>query len=283
MGHQKFIGAHVSAQGGVEYAPVNAAAIGANAFALFTKNQRQWASKPLTDANIELFKENCEKFGFSPEYILPHDSYLINLGHPSSEGLEKSRMAFLDEMQRCEQLGLTMLNFHPGSHLNEIPEDKCIQTIAESINIALNKTKGVTAVIENTSGQGSNIGYRFEHLAEIILLVEDKTRVGVCIDTCHTYTAGYNITDKTEYQTTWADFDRIVGSNYLKAIHLNDSKKPLGSRVDRHDNLGDGLMGSDFFIEFMNDARFNNIPIILETPDDSRWAAEIIWLKGQIR
>jgi deoxyribonuclease-4 len=283
MGHQKFIGAHVSAQGGVEYAPINAAAIGANAFALFTKNQRQWASKPLTDANIELFKENCDKFGFSPEYILPHDSYLINLGHPISEGLEKSRMAFLDEMQRCEQLGLTMLNFHPGSHLNEIPEAQCIQTIAESINIALNKTKGVTAVIENTSGQGSNIGYRFEHLAEIIHLVEDKTRVGVCIDTCHTYTAGYNITDKYEYQTTWADFDRIVGSNYLKAIHLNDSKKPLGSRVDRHDNLGDGLMGSDFFIEFMNDARFNDIPIILETPDDSRWATEIIWLKGQIR
>ena len=208
---------------------------------------------------------------------------MINLGHPTPEGLEKSRMAFLDEMQRCEQLGLTMLNFHPGSHLNEITEEKCIQTIAQSINIALSKTKGVAAVIENTSGQGTNIGYRFEHLAEIIYLVEDKSRIGVCIDTCHTYTSGYNLSDKKEYQKTWTDFDSIVGGNYLKAIHLNDSKKTLGSRVDRHDNIGDGLMGANFFTEFINDIRFNNIPIILETPDETRWAAEIKWLKSQIR
>lgn len=282
MNEQKYIGAHVSAQGGVENAPVNAASIGANAFALFTKNQRQWIAKPLSNANIELFKENCGKFGINPKFILPHDSYLINLGHPQPDGLEKSRMAFLDEMQRCEQLGLTMLNFHPGSHLNEISEEKCLRTIAESINITLDKTKGVTAVIENTSGQGTNVGHRFEHLAEIIHHVEDKSRVGVCIDTCHTYTSGYNITDQTEYKITWDAFDRLVGSNYLKAIHLNDSKKALGSRVDRHDNLGDGLMGSEFFINFISDSRFNNIPIILETPDDSRWANEIAWLRSQI-
>lgn len=279
----KFIGAHVSASGGVENAPLNAAAIGANAFALFTKNQRQWVAKPLTPESIVAFKENCNKHGFKPEYILPHDSYLINLGHPNNEGLEKSRLAFLDEMQRCQQLGLSLLNFHPGSHLNEISEDKCLKTIAESINIALDKTDGVTAVIENTSGQGSNVGFRLEHLAEIINWVEDKSRVGVCIDTCHIYTAGYNLSDEDEYKKIWDDFDRIIGASFLKAIHLNDSKKPLGSRVDRHENIGSGLIGSSFFINFINDLRFNDLPIILETPDETRWADEISWLRSNVR
>ncbi len=278
----KYIGAHVSTQGGVENAPLNAAQIGANAFALFTKNQRQWVAKPLSGESIKLFKENCSKHGFNPEFILPHDSYLINLGHPKKDGLEKSRNSFLDEMQRCEQLGLTMLNFHPGSHLNEISEEKCLRIIAESINIALDKTKGVTAVIENTSGQGTNVGYKFEHLAEIINWVEDKTRVGICIDTCHTFTAGYDLTKSEEYKKTWDIFDNIIGSTFLKAIHLNDSKKALESRVDRHDNIGDGLMGPDFFINFIRDTRFNGIPIILETPDDSRWAKEIEWLRSCI-
>ncbi len=280
--HQKYIGAHVSASGGVENAPLNAVAIGANAFALFTKNQRQWVAKPLSQESIDLFRENCIKFNFKSEFILPHDSYLINLGHPKTEGLEKSRMAFLDEMQRCEQLGLTLLNFHPGSHLNEVSEEKCLRTIAESINQTLDKTRGVTAVIENTSGQGSNVGNKFEHLAAIIHWVEDKTRIGVCIDTCHTYTAGYNLTTNDGYVQTWKQFDEIVGSGYLKAIHLNDSKKTLGSRVDRHDNIGEGLMGSDFFAKFINDSRFNHIPIILETPDESKWAREIVWLRSQI-
>lgn len=281
--HQKYIGAHVSASGGVENAPLNAAAIGANAFALFTKNQRQWVAKPLSQESINLFRENCSKYNFKPEFILPHDSYLINLGHPQSEGLEKSRLAFLDEMQRCEQLGLTMLNFHPGSHLNEVSEEKCLRTIAESINQTLDKTRGVTAVIENTSGQGSNVGNRFEHLAAIIHWVEDKTRIGVCIDTCHTFTAGYNLIFDDGYEQTWKQFDEVVGSDYLKAIHLNDSKKALGSRVDRHDNIGDGLMGSDFFVKFINDSRFNHIPIILETPDETKWAQEIDWLRSQIK
>lgn len=272
----------MSASGGVENAPLNAVAIGANAFALFTKNQRQWVAKPLSQESIDLFRENCIKFNFKSEFILPHDSYLINLGHPKTEGLEKSRMAFLDEMQRCEQLGLTLLNFHPGSHLNEVSEEKCLRTIAESINQTLDKTRGVTAVIENTSGQGSNVGNKFEHLAAIIHWVEDKTRIGVCIDTCHTYTAGYNLTTNDGYVQTWKQFDEIVGSGYLKAIHLNDSKKTLGSRVDRHDNIGEGLMGSDFFAKFINDSRFNHIPIILETPDESKWAREIVWLRSQI-
>jgi len=280
MKNEKFIGAHVSASGGVENAPVNAVSIGANAFALFTKNQRQWDSNPLTTKSIEKFKEQCKKNGFSADYILPHDGYLINLGHPVLENLAKSRAAFIDEMQRCEQLELKLLNFHPGGHLNEISLDVCLQRISESVNIALNKTKGVTAVIENTSGMGSMVGYKFEHLAQIIHYVEDKSRIGVCIDTCHAFTAGYNLPDNDGYKQTWEDFDKIIGAKYLKAIHLNDSKKPLGSRVDRHENLGLGFLGLDFFSKFIKDQRFDNMPIILETPDESKWAEEIALLRS---
>lgn len=274
----KFIGAHVSASGGVEAAPVNAHEIGANAFALFTKNQRQWVAKPLTAASIELFKENCAKYAFDARYILPHDSYLINLGHPEAEGLEKSRAAFLDEMQRCEQLGLKLLNFHPGSHLKKISVEECLDKVAESINITLGKTKGVTAVIENTAGQGSNVGNEFWQLMYIIDRVEDKSRVGVCLDTCHTYSAGYDIV--AEYDKVFQEFDATVGFHYLKAIHLNDTKKELGSRVDRHDSIGKGLLGLDFFKRFMQDVRFDDMPIILETPDESLWAEEISLLRS---
>lgn len=274
----KYIGPHVSASGGVEFAPVNAKEVGATAFALFTRNQRQWVSKPLADASIALFKERCAEYGYDARYILPHDSYLINLGHPQEEGLEKSRAAFYDEMHRCEQLGLTMLNFHPGSHLNEIDKDACLTRIAESINVALDKTQGVTAVIENTAGQGSNVGFSFYHLAQIIDQVEDKSRVGVCLDTCHTYSAGYDIRDN--YDGVWAEFAEVVGFNYLRGIHLNDTKKALSSRVDRHESIGLGLLGMPFFERFMQDERFDNIPIILETPDEARWAEEIQLLKS---
>ena len=274
----KYIGAHVSASGGVEYAPINAHEIGANAFALFTKNQRQWVSKPLTAESIDLFRQNCEKYGFLPEYILPHDSYLINLGHPEEEGLTKSRAAFLDEMQRCEQLGLKLLNFHPGSHLNKIDTEACLSRIAESINIALDKTKGVTAVIENTAGQGSNLGNEFWHLRYIIDKVEDKSRVGVCLDTCHTFTAGYNFLQ--DYDQVFNAFEQEVGFSFLRGIHLNDSKKEVGSRVDRHDSIGQGYIGNAFFERLMKDTRFDNLPIILETPDETLWAKEIAWLRA---
>ena len=276
--NMKFIGAHVSAGGGVEFAPVNAHEIGANAFALFTKNQRQWVAKPLTQESISLFKENCGKYALDARYILPHDSYLINLGHPEEEGLEKSRTAFLDEMQRCEELDLKLLNFHPGSHLNKISVEACLDRIAESINIALGKTQGVTAVIENTAGQGSNVGNEFWHLKYIIDRVEDKSRVGVCLDTCHTYTAGYDIVN--EYDKVFEDFDKTVGFGFLRAIHLHDSKKALGTRVDRHDSIGKGLIGMDFFKRFMKDERFNGMPIVLETPDESLWAEEIRLLRS---
>ena len=275
----KYIGAHVSASGGVESAPVNAHKIGANAFALFTKNQRQWVSKPLTEESIRLFKENCAKYDFQPEYILPHDSYLINLGHPEPEGLEKSRAAFLDEMQRCEQLGLKLLNFHPGSHLNKISVEDCLSLIAESINITLEKTKEVTTVIENTAGQGSNLGNEFWHLKYIIDRVEDKTRVGVCLDTCHTFTAGYDLLE--DYERGFNEFEEVVGFQYLRAMHLNDSKKALGSRVDRHDSIGKGFIGFPFFEKLMRDPRFDNMPLILETIDETLWPQEIAWLREQ--
>lgn len=276
----KYIGAHVSASGGVQNAPINAAAIGATAFALFTKNQRQWKTAPLAAADIEAFKANCQKHGYTPQQILPHDGYLINLGSPKADGLQKSRESFVHEMQRCQQLGLCMLNFHPGSHLKEISTEECLSLIAESINIALDSTEGVTAVIENTAGQGTNLGFSFDHLQYIIERVHDKSRVGVCIDTCHTFAAGYNIADEYEYERIWQEFDSIVGLQYLRGIHLNDAKKEVGSKVDRHESIGQGCIGIDTFRRMMADHRFDNIPIILETPNEDIWAQEIEMLKS---
>jgi len=286
----KYVGAHVSASGGVDNAPLNAIKIGAKAFALFTKNQRQWVAKPLEAKMIESFKANLEKSGVSPKHVLPHDSYLINLGHPEVEKLEKSREAFIDELHRCEQLGLELLNFHPGSHLVKVgkrdPEyrDKileaelnCLDVIAESLNIAIEATKGskVKLVIENTAGQGTNLGYKFEHLAHIIDKVEDKSRVGVCLDTCHTFTGGYDLRTREAYDSTMDAFGRVVGFEYLSAMHINDSKPPLGSRVDRHHSLGEGEIGWDTFKFIMNDERMNDIPLVLETIDETIWDREI--------
>ena len=271
----KYVGAHVSAAGGVENAPLNAEKIGARAFALFTKNQRQWKAKPLTEAHIRAFRDNLAKVGITPGHVLPHDSYLINLGHPDPAGLEKSRAAFIDEMQRCQQLGLEKLNFHPGSHLGKISEEDCLARVAESINLALDATEGVTAVIENTAGQGSNVGYRFEHLAAIIEAVEDKSRVGICIDTCHTFTAGYDLRTEAACEATFAELDAVVGLDYLQGMHLNDSKPDLGSRVDRHESLGEGRLGWTPFRWIMQDDRFDDIPLILETTRPERWPEEI--------
>ena len=274
----KYIGAHVSAAGGVENAPLNAHKIGATAFALFTKNQKQWIAPPLSEKSIELFKQRCEEYGFKAAHILPHDSYLINLGSPEAEPLAKSRAAFLDEMQRCEQLGLDRLNFHPGSHLNRISPDECLARIAESINMTLDKTTGVAAVIENTAGQGTNMGHTFEQIAQIIEKVEDKSRVGICIDTAHSLAAGYELRTPEGFAETFSKFDEIIGFRYLKGMHINDSKKDLSTRVDRHDSLGKGLMGMDTFRFILQDARVDNIPLILETPDETIWAEEIALL-----
>ncbi len=271
----KFIGAHVSAAGGVDQAPLRAREIGANAFALFTKNQRQWVAKPLDAKTISAFKANCKMLGFSAEQILPHDSYLINLGAPEDEKLEKSRAAFIDEMERCNQLGLTLLNFHPGSHLKKISEEECLSRIAESINLAHKAVPEVIAVIENTAGQGTNLGWRFEHLAQIIEQVEDKSRVGVCIDTCHTFAAGYDLSSFAACEATFAEFERVVGLHYLRAMHINDSKIALGGKVDRHHALGKGEIGWDCFEYISKDSRFDGIPLILETIEPDLWPLEI--------
>lgn len=275
----KYIGAHVSAAGGVENAPLNAQKIGATAFALFTKNQRQWQAKPLAKESIKAFKANCDMYGYSAKQILPHDSYLINLGHPEPEGLEKSREAFVDELRRCQQLGLVYLNFHPGSHLRKISETECLSLIAESINRSLDVTEGVTAVIENTAGQGSNLGYCFEQLAEIIDQVEDKSRVGVCLDTCHSFVAGYELRNTEACEVTFTEFDKTVGFKYLCGMHLNGSKADFGSRVDRHHSLGEGFLGMSVFEYIMSDPRFDAIPLVLETIDESIWPDEIALLK----
>ncbi|MBF0228247.1 MAG: deoxyribonuclease IV [Desulfamplus sp.] len=297
----KYIGSHVSAAGGVQNAPINAYNIGATAFALFTKNQRQWTSSPLSNQTIESFKDNCKKYGYTHSQILAHDSYLINLGHPQSDALEKSRRAFLDEMIRCEQLGLNTLNFHPGSSLNKegvnsnkkklqadsisinkTVEKKCLKTIADSLNWVISKTQSAIPVIENTAGQGTNLGFNFEQIAEIIEQIEDKTRIGVCIDTCHAFSAGYDLKSEEGFHQTWHKFDSVIGFKYLKGMHLNDSKKPFASRVDRHENIGDGSLGIDLFKRIMADSRFDGIPLILETPDETRWIEEIKLLKSFI-
>lgn len=271
----KFVGAHVSASGGVFNAVQNAVDIGAKAFALFTKNQRQWKAKDLDTQTIDKFKTALEASGIQAKHILPHDSYLINLGHPEMEKRQKSFDAFVDEVQRCEQLGLDRLNFHPGSHLKKITEDECLDAIAESMNRTLDQTNGVSLVLENTAGQGSNLGWRFEHLAHIIDKIEDKSRVGVCIDTCHMFTAGYDIRTKDTYEATWKEFDEVVGFQYLMGMHINDSKPDLGSHVDRHHSLGLGKIGLDSFKFLMQDPRMDDIPLILETIDESIWDQEI--------
>ena len=271
----KYVGAHVSSSGGVWNAPINAHKIGAKGFAMFTKNQKRWEAKPLDDKTINKFKLKMDEFGYTKDMVLPHDSYLINLGHPEIEKEQKSLNAFIDELKRVEQLGLKYLNFHPGSHLKKISEDECLEKIAKNLNIALKETNSAIAVIETTAGQGSNLGYKFEHLATLIDLVEDKERIGVCIDTAHIFAAGYDIRTKETYQKTMDEFDKIIGFKYLKGMHLNDSKAKFASRVDRHHSLGEGEIGLDAFRFIMNDSRIDNIPLILETINPDIWEEEI--------
>lgn len=278
----KYVGAHVSAAGGVQNAPKNAQAIGAKAFALFTKNQRQWKAKPLTKEQIEKFDAHVAEVGIEKKHILPHDSYLINLGHPDKEQRKKSLDAFIDELHRCQQLGLDKLNFHPGSHLRKMSEKECLDTIAESMNEALKESEGVTLVIENTAGQGSNLGYKFEHLAYLIDRCEDQSRVGVCLDTAHMFAAGYDIRTREAYEATMEEFDRVVGFEFLRGMHINDSKAPFASRVDRHHSLGKGEIGLDAFGFIMNDKRIEDIPLVLETIDESIWDQEIALLYSMV-
>ncbi len=276
----KRIGAHVSASGGVSNAPLNAAKIGADAFAMFVKNQRRWDAPPLSAEEITAFKDALKQSGIRAEHVLVHDSYLINLGHPREAEREKSLNAFMDEIRRCEALGLRLLNFHPGSHLNEISAQVCLDNIAESLNFAITNTAGVKLVLENTAGQGSNLGYDFAQLAYVIGKISNKDRIGVCIDTCHAFAAGYDLRSPQAYERTMSEFDRAIGYKFLSGMHLNDTKNELGVRKDRHESLGRGFLGLAAFENIMNDQNIDEIPLILETIDDSLWAEEIALLRS---
>jgi len=275
-----YLGAHVSASGGAHNAVANATAIGANAFALFTKNQKQWKAPPLTGEQISLFKAAMDGSGFTAAQVLPHDGYLINLGNPDPEKRRISTEAFIDEMQRVEQLGLDRLNFHPGAHLNLCSADDCMSLISQGIDEALGQTQGVYAVIETTAGQGSAIGRSFTELARIIERCQYRDRIGICIDTCHIFAAGYDIRTSEGFNCVMEEFDRILGFKSLMGMHLNDAKSLYGSHVDRHSPLGAGNLGLVPFRAMMADSRFENIPLILETPDPDIWSQEINLLRS---
>ncbi|MCZ6167915.1 deoxyribonuclease IV [Campylobacter ureolyticus] len=275
----KRIGAHVSAAGGVENAPLNALEIGADAFALFVKNQRQWSAKALEIESINKFDENLKLANIKREHVLPHNSYLINVGHPDAEKRKKSINAFINEIQRANLLGLKMINFHPGSHLREISENECLENISNSINFIIVNTSDVKLVIENTAGQGSNLGYKLEHLAYLIDKTQNKQRVGVCIDTCHFFAGGYDLRSKESYKKTMSEFDKLVGYKYLSGMHLNDSKNSLGVKKDRHESIGKGTIGFEAFENIMRDENIDEIPLILETINPEIWADEIKLLR----
>lgn len=279
---KKYLGAHISILGGVDKVFQRSYALKATAMSFFVKNQRRWFAPSFSNNIIINFKKNCSKYGYKPNQILPHGSFLINLGHPDLEKLEKSRNCFYDELNRCKQLGLIFFNIHPGSHLNKISEHRCLDRISESINLGLEKVKGITVVIENTSGQGSNIGYKFEHLAIIINNIKDKSRIGVCLDTCHLFSSGYDLRTIATCENTFSLFDDSVGINYLKGLHLNDSKSLFNSRVDRHHSLGLGHIGKLAFIWIMQNNLFNEMPLILETIDSTIWNKEIFWLRSNM-
>ncbi len=271
----KYIGAHVSISGGVETAPGRAKEIGANALGIFTKNQRQWKAKPLTEENIKDFKANLSDAGIAPGHVIVHDSYLINIGNPDEEKRRKSLDALIDEVRRVEQLDLVYLNFHPGSGLGKLDEDETISLIAGGVKEVLSESESAVLLIEATAGQGAHVGYRFEHLADIMEQAKGDDRVAVCLDTCHIFAAGYDLRSAESYAATMEQFDSIVGMENLKAIHVNDARADLGSRLDRHDSLGEGTLGWKTFEHIVKDKRTDGVPLILETPVPDKWEAEI--------
>ena len=270
-----YIGPHVSIGGGVANAPRNAKALGATGFGMFVKNQRQWTAAPYAQADVDAFRRQLKADGYTSAQVMPHAGYLINLANPDEAAHAKSMASLLDELRRCMALGLDKLNFHPGSHLRLLTPQEACGRVARSINAALAETEGVTLVIENTAGSGGNLGSVFEELKAMIEGVDDKRRVGVCLDTMHTFAAGFDIRTRDGFLTTIDHFDRTVGLRYLRGLHLNDSKVALNSHVDRHESLGAGLLGIDVFKCIMRDPRFENMPLVLETPNEELWAQEI--------
>ena len=279
----KYIGAHVSISGGVDKAPGRAKEIGAKALGIFTKNQRQWKAPPLTDETASAFSETLKAAGIEPEHVVVHDSYLINIGNPDDEKRNQAIAALLDECRRVEKLGLTLLNFHPGSGLGKIDEDETVTLIAEGMKRVLAETEKAVLVIEGTAGQGAHVGYTFEQLAQLLERSGGGDRAGICLDTCHLFGAGYDLRSSEAYEKTIEEFHAIVGLQHLKAMHLNDSKIELGSRKDRHEKIGEGLLGLDTFGHIMADKRLDERPFILETPDPDSWKSEIETLYGMMK
>ncbi|MEG2724813.1 MAG: deoxyribonuclease IV [Kiritimatiellia bacterium] len=267
----RFIGPNVSATNPV----ADAQAVGATGFAFFSKSQLQWLARPLEESTIAAFKRSMKEAPFGAEQVLPHAGYLINLANTDESLHEMSVASFIDEMYRCEQLGLTMLNIHPGAHLNKLSVEAACDRVAQSLNTILAKTHGVTVVLENTAGQGSYLGSKMEELHRMIEGVEDKTRIGFCLDTAHSFGAGFDIRTRDGFLTFIDHVDATIGLSFLRGMHLNDSKVPLASHKDRHESLGKGLIGWEPFETIARDSRFENIPLILETPDGALWADEI--------
>jgi len=255
----------MSIAGGIEKAPARGESVGCTAMQIFTKSSNNWYSKPLEDDTVKAWFENLKKTDIS--IVASHDSYLINLASPEKEKREKSLKAFIDEIERAEKLGIPLLVFHPGSHLGT-GEETGLTAVADCMNEAIDRTPDskVVLTIETTAGQGTNLGWRFEHLAFLIDRMENKERVGVCVDTCHIFAAGYELRDEKSYKETFREFDEIIGLDWLRFFHLNDSKKDFGSRVDRHNHIGEGFLGKEPFRFLMNDRRFQKIPMVLETP-----------------
>lgn len=280
--NMKYIGVHLPTDNPhISCVPEQAAALGATAFAINTfETSNGWRTDVIPQDECRRFIDNCWQFGFSYNQILPHASFMINLCSPEPRKLAMSRRALIKEMESCRSLGLTMINFHPGATLGKMSEEDACSLVAESIDYVLERTEGVTAVIENTAGQGSNIGYKFGHIGSIVNQVSDKSRVGVCIDTCHAFAGGYDLTDDAEYERAREEFDREIGFQYLRGMHINDSLRGVNSRIDRHASIGLGAIGRDFFMRLMADKLTDNIPLILETPGELLWAEEIAVLQS---
>ena len=276
----KYIGAHVSIQGGVETAPARAADLDANAMGIFTKNQRQWAARPLTDEQCRNFTSELSASGIRPEHVVIHASYLINLATPAADARRRSVEALVDECLRAEQLGLTLVNFHPGSGLGKLTEAETLTAIALGVKEVLERTTTAVVVLESTAGQGDHVGWRFAHLRDIIDQSNADSRVRVCVDTCHAFAAGYDLASANGYEAMMTELEDTIGRDRLVAIHLNDSRFDLGSRKDRHAPIGDGMIGTSGIAHVVTDPRLDEIPFVLETTEPERWADEIVLLRS---
>ncbi len=279
----KVLGGHVSVTGGVQNAPQHARDVTCDCMQIFSKNQMQWSSKPLAPEDVSLYKENMAAHGIRETVI--HDSYLINLGTPDAALMKKSREAFLEEVVRAETLGVRNLIFHPGAHMGA-GEQAGLRRIADSLNWARKEagSGAVCFVLENTAGQGTLLGHSFEQLAKIIDMLDDQKDAGVCFDTCHAYAAGYDVKSRKGYEATFALFDDVLGADTMRAMHINDSKGKQGSHLDRHAQIGEGFLGLECFAHFMNDERWDGIPMVLETPEgEKRYKKELKALRSLVK